>query len=192
MIFAAIFTTNNHFAMKKILVLIVLLASLTLTLNSCRRVYDEIGRDSIYYYYNGEEQDEVTCFHYLSLAGYRPDRMIEYYKQNDSVKIAFCISHEVQNRTKNEELSFYISDYHGPDIYRFGTGLGTGDTCDLSYETSLYDDRSYLQILELDTVHKTISALFECHFLSNSGGKIDLTQGRVFFDMGDNFQIIRY
>jgi len=190
MIFATIITTNNHFAMKKLLILFILVLSLALTLNSCKHRYDEIGRDSIYYYYNGEEQDEVTCIY--GLFGYHKRNFIEYYKRNDSVKIAFCISHDVQNRTKNDELSFYISDYHGPDTYRFGTGLGTGNTCDLSYDTSLYDDKSYLQILELDTVHKTISALFECHFLSDSGGKIDITQGRVFFDMGDNFQIIRY
>jgi len=128
---------------------------------SCQK--REFGEDSIFYYLNGSPT-VPTCFIHHG-------KSVEVYR--DSLNIHICGTPEITYRIKN---------FSGKGRYVVNTS--NQNSCKISYsydnEYSLpVDDKTYLHILDLDTIEHHFEAVFEAELQNKFNQTISITKGRM-------------
>ncbi len=151
-----------------------------LFISSCAKKYNELGYNSLYYFFNGTEMDHVKC---PSPQFMETSPLPSFEYSGNSLQFDLCIeSPESINYNKHFYLRFQINNYGGPGKYYFDSA--SGNKCFFVYEQdTVYDNKkSYLRVLELDTVRRIISGTFETYFPPHQDTlpQISITQGRFY------------
>lgn len=161
---------------QKIWMLFLLFTLLSTSFQSCVK-YNEVGYNSLYYYLNGEEFDEIVCKGIDII----PD--VYYSQANQQLDISFCVNltKDKQERLqKNVRMQVQINNYQGPGIYYFDANSGNVWKMD-TLQSDVSNKDTYIKILEFDgEAVGVLSATFEAHFKDTSAIKYDFTEGRLF------------
>jgi len=150
-------------------VIFLLLISLSSVL-SCKKIANEIGKNSIVFYKNGQKYVPECYKHPL----------LSIDKIQDTLTINICINRNV--------LHYKLAPYHGSDTYYFDSSTQNKCYVDSGYSTdpANYDyvaqdnQKTYLRILTLDSSNKRISGIFEADLINTMppNGQLKITKGR--------------
>ncbi len=138
-----------------------------LSSSQCKRKANEVGRNSIFFYMDGEEV-KSSC-----------SSLIDVTEAPDTLNIRMCVD--------NTYLFFDVNNYHGEATYLFDAASGNACHTDI-YANPVYqaaDNRkTYLQILEIDHFNRIIRGLFEAELINtdNPNDVKLLTKGRFDLD----------
>jgi hypothetical protein len=128
---------------------------------SCEK--NEFGPDSIFYYLNGEPTIP-TCFNSYS-------QYVEAH--GDSLTVYICGS---------PNITYKIKNFNGKG--RYTVNAVNQNTCNVSFgyndEYNLpVDDKTYLYVLDLDTLKRHFEAVFEAELKNEFNQSISITKGRM-------------
>jgi len=150
--------------MKKILLLIIGL-SMVFGLQNCIKKYNEFGEDSIFYYLNGSPIVPTCPTMYTT-------NKTRVFLSNDTLRVHIC--GEVQ-------IDYVINHYQGKGRYLINDA--TTNTCNITEYNSLFqainNNQTYMNVLELDTIAKHFSAVFEADLVDATHHHLKITKGRM-------------
>ena len=150
--------------MKKIILLIIGL-SIVAILQNCVKKYNEFGEDSIFYYLNGTPIIPTCPTMYTT----NQTRVI---LSNDTLRVHIC---------GKVQIDYVINHYQGKGRYLMNNA--TTNTCHVTEDTNQYqesdNDKTYMRVLELDTIAKHFSAVFEADLVDATHHHLQITKGRM-------------
>lgn len=136
----------------------------------CRRYYNELGPNSVFFKFNGKPVVP-------SDAGILSDSLTKVYViAEDSI-----------------HLYYYLTNYHGAGIYTFRAGDTVSHVaCDyygMYYENfyTIPQGDTYINVLEHDTVSGLFHAVFEAHLSDINGNTVQITEGRIFINVPNDY-----
>ncbi len=150
--------------MKKILLLVAGLF-IFISMQNCVKEYDEFGEDSVFYYLNGSPVIP-TC---STVNNTNPMHVL---LSNDTLRVHIC---------GNIQIDYVINHYQGKGLYEIN---GTNhNTCTITEGNTQYhaidNHKTFMRVLELDTVAKHFSAVFEADLIDGTGHFLKITKGRM-------------
>ena len=115
-----------------------------------------------------------------------------FYYLNDKPKIPYCINHyhpEKSVEIKGDTLNLNICGHH-PITYNIKNFTGKGryivnvsnpNTCTYDYDNYWIpvDDKTYLHVLDLDTIEHHFEAVFEAELEDEFHQRVSITKGRM-------------
>ncbi len=161
--------------MLKKLFVFVFLSALLLWVNSCQKQYSELGEDSLYYIYNGQEYDKVTCYFH---SGIQNSLVTMQYNNQDTLHLSFCV--QTTKDSGSSFLHFNINHYHGQGKYYFDTNTGNNSYfTNNGVDINTAGQDTYIYILEIDQKNNIVRALFEGQYAGQNNTKHTFTKGRL-------------
>ena len=136
-----------------------------LSMQNCVKEYDEFGEDSVFYYLNGSPVIP-TCS-----TGFTTNKM-RVSLLNDTLRVHIC---------GNVQIDYEINHYQGKGLYEINST--NQNTCTITKGFTQYyaidNHKTFMRVLELDTITKHFSAVFEANLIDGTGHFLKITKGRM-------------
>jgi len=138
----------------KRLLLIVLMPFLMVL--SCQK--REFGENSIFYYLNDKPK--------ISSSRYHPGKYVEI--EGDTLNLFICGPHPI---------TYNIKNFTGKG--RYIVNVSNPNTCTYDNYWIPVDDKTYLHVLDLDTIEHHFEAVFEAELEDEFHQRVSITKGRM-------------
>ncbi len=137
----------------------------SLGFQNCVREYNEFGEDSVFYYLNGTPV-VPTCH---TLFNNHP---INVELTNNDLNVHIC---------GDININYTIKHYQGKGLYEMNSA--NQNTCTIQENTTQYhaidNHKTFMRVLELDTIAKHFSAVFEADLVDDTNHYLKITKGRM-------------
>lgn len=132
----------------------------------CKKQYNELGAESVYFKFNG-----------------KPIIASDVNIRTDSLTVVNI------NAFDTILIYYYLGNYQGAGIYTFSPG-DTVPYVDCAYYGKHSDNfytipqgDTYINVLEHDTASGFFHAVFEAHLADSAGHTVHITDGRIFINV---------
>ena len=147
---------------------------------SCIVKYHEFGENSVFYYIN-DQPVSPDCTILFGMSSPEYYYLTNISLKNDTLRVHIC---------GKVTIDYTINDFRGNGLYYINNV--NGNTCQAEYLLSTYHARdnnrnTFLRVLEIDTIQKHFSAVFEADLIDDNNNNLRITKGRMDVDFIHHF-----